>query len=53
MRALLLASAAALALVSAAQAQADNLETLQKMQKTGTGSEAFQMAMSRQAGSPW
>jgi len=43
MRALLLASAAALALVSAAQAQADNLETLQKMQKTGTGSEAFQM----------
>jgi glucose/arabinose dehydrogenase len=39
----LLASAAILTLASAAYAQSDNLDTLQKMQSTGTGSEAFQM----------
>src|SRR5688572_10625166 len=32
-----------LALGSAARAQSDNLDTLQNMQRTGTGTEAFQM----------
>ena len=38
-----LTSVGALAIVSTAYAQSDNLDTLQRMQKTGTGSEAFQM----------
>jgi glucose/arabinose dehydrogenase len=42
-RTLLLASVAMLALGSAARAQSDNLDTLQNMQRTGTGTEAFQM----------
>jgi glucose/arabinose dehydrogenase len=43
MRLALLSSAAALALATAASAQQDNLQTLQNMQSTGTGSEAFEM----------
>jgi glucose/arabinose dehydrogenase len=43
MKSLLLASVGALALSTAAYAQADNVETLGKMQATGTGTEAFEM----------
>ena len=41
MKSILLASAAAFLLISSAGAQSDNVQTLQNMQKTGTGSEAF------------
>jgi glucose/arabinose dehydrogenase len=41
MKRLLLASAGAMALVTAAWAQADNMQKLGKMQSTGTGSAAF------------
>src|SRR5687767_6681025 len=42
LKALLLASAAGVALTASALAQSDNLNTLQRMQTTGTGSEAFE-----------
>src|SRR5687768_2611988 len=41
MKAFLFASAASAALTASALAQSNNLDTLQRMQKTGTGSEAF------------